>query len=90
LAGVARGDMIVLELEDMGADTSGFWMTVRNVNLRVNEKEAGVGNGVARIRREWDGKELLLSERIMLEAFEDVGMERLRVDKFDRSCNDGF
>jgi len=45
---------------------------------------------VARIRREWDGKELLLSELVVLEAFEDIGMERLRVDKFDHSCDDGF
>jgi len=82
--------MIVLELEDTSADTSGFWTKVRNVNPRVNEKEAGVRNGVARIRREWDGKELLLSERVVLEAFEDVGMERLRVDKFDCSCDNGF
>jgi len=43
-----------------------------------------------RIRREWDGKELLLSEHIMLEAFEDIGMERLCVDKFDCSCYNGF
>jgi len=82
--------MIVLELEDMGADTSGFWTKVRNINPRVDEKEAGVGNGVARIRREWDGKELLLSERVVLEAFEDVGMERVHVNEFNRSCDDGF
>jgi len=82
--------MIVLELEDTSADTSGFWTKVRNVNPRVDEKEAGVGNGMSRIRREWDGKELLLSEHVMLEAFEDIGMERLRVDKLDRSCYDGF
>jgi len=82
--------MIVLELEDTGADTSGFWTKVRNVNPRVDEKEAGVRNGMSRVRREWDGKELLLSELVMLEAFEDIGMEGLRVDKFDRSCNNGF
>jgi len=87
---VARSDMIVLELEDTGADTSGFWMKVRNVNPRVDEKEAGVRNGMSRIRREWDGKELLLSEHVMLEAFRDIGMERLCVNKFNRSCNNGF
>jgi len=82
--------MIVLELEDTSADTSGFWTKVRNVNPRVDEKEARVGNGMSRVRREWDGKELLLSKLVVLEAFEDIGMEELCVDKFDHSCNDGF
>ena len=45
---------------------------------------------MSRVRREWDGKELLLSEHVMLEAFKDVGMERLRVNKLDHSCYDGF
>jgi len=45
---------------------------------------------MSRVRREWDGKELLLSELVMLEAFEDISMERLRVDKLDRSCYNRF
>jgi len=81
--------MIVLELEDTSVDTSGFWTKVRNVNPRV-DKEAGVRNGMLRVRREWDGKELLLSELVVLEAFEDIGMEGLHVNKFDCSCDDGF
>jgi len=45
---------------------------------------------MSRVRREWDGKELLLSELVVLEAFEDIGMEGLRVDEFNRSCDNGF
>jgi len=45
---------------------------------------------MSRVRREWDGKELLLSELVMLEAFKDIRMERLCVDKFNRSCYNGF
>jgi len=45
---------------------------------------------MSRVRREWDGKELLLSKLVVLEAFEDIGMEGLRVDELDHSCYDGF
>jgi len=45
---------------------------------------------MSRVRREWDGKELLLSELVVLEAFEDISMEGLCVDKLDCSCYDRF
>jgi len=42
------------------------------------------------IRGKGNGTELLLCKLIVLEAFENVGMEGFCVDKFDGSCNDGF
>jgi len=42
------------------------------------------------IRGKGNGTELLLCKLIMLEAFENVGMEGFCVDKFDGSCYDGF
>ncbi len=79
LARVSCSRMVMLELENMGVEVASFGTDVRNINTVVDEKEAGVGDGVTGIG--WDrGGEDILSELVGLEAVEDVLVELFRVD----------
>ena len=79
LAGVSCSQVVMLELENAGAEVASFWVAVRNVNVVVDEKEAGVRDGIVGVRWKRGGKGFL-SELVGLEAVEDIFVELAGID----------
>jgi hypothetical protein len=67
----------------MCAEVASFGTDIRDVDVVVDEEEAGVGDGVMGIRRDRSGEDTL-SELVGLEAVEDVFMELIGID--DLKC----